>query len=68
MNIYNSFRLPLCLWYDAKSIAATALVMGYQTSGTPLPADTSTHWSEYLHANAERIGGNYFNFLYSKLI
>lgn len=51
------------MWYDAKAIAATALVMGYQTSGTPLPADTSTHWSEYLHANAERIGGNDYNIL-----
>ncbi|KAG2207553.1 hypothetical protein INT47_004303 [Mucor saturninus] len=53
-------RLPLCMWYDAKAIAATALVMGYQTSGTPLPVDTNTHWSEYLHANAERIGVLYY--------
>lgn len=55
--IYTSFRLPLNLWYEPKAIAATALVMGYQTSNTKLPTDTDTSWVRYLQENSEQIGG-----------
>jgi hypothetical protein len=58
MTIY-SFRLPLNLWYEPKAIAATALVMGYQTSGINLPTGTNASWSQYLEDNGELIGGTY---------
>ncbi|KAG2234585.1 cyclin-like protein [Thamnidium elegans] len=54
--INDSFRLPLNLWYEPKAIAATALVMGYQTSGTKLPSDTNTNWAQYLQGHSELIG------------
>ncbi|KAI8098185.1 cyclin-like protein [Gilbertella persicaria] len=49
--INDSLRLPLCLWYDPKSIAATALLMGYHGHDIPFPSDTNTHWGQYIEKN-----------------
>jgi hypothetical protein len=38
--------------------------MGYQTSGTKLPTDTSTSWAHYLDENADLIGGKKFKWAY----
>ncbi|KAL7331061.1 hypothetical protein PS15p_203305, partial [Mucor circinelloides] len=54
--ITDSFRLPLCLWYDARSIAAAALLMGYHGHDIKFPADTSSMWGQYLEANSDLIG------------
>lgn len=56
-NVCCSFRLPLCLWYDARSIAAAALLMGYHGHDIKFPADTSSMWGQYLEANSDLIGG-----------
>lgn len=56
-NVCSSFRLPLCLWYDARSIAAAALLMGYHGHDIKFPADTSSVWGQYLEANSDLIGG-----------
>ncbi|CAO3615497.1 unnamed protein product, partial [Mucor fragilis] len=54
--ITDSFRLPLCLWYDPRSIAAAALLMGYHGHDIKFPADTSSAWGQYLEANSDLIG------------
>ncbi|CEP14608.1 hypothetical protein [Parasitella parasitica] len=49
-------RLPLCLWYDPRSIAAAALLMGYHGHDIQFPADTNSVWGEYLQTNSDLIG------------
>ncbi|KAI8644607.1 cyclin-like protein [Parasitella parasitica] len=54
--ITDSFRLPLCLWYDPRSIAAAALLMGYHGHDINFPTDLNSIWGQYLQANSDLIG------------
>ncbi|KAG2198351.1 hypothetical protein INT46_008229 [Mucor plumbeus] len=49
-------RLPLCLWYDSRSIASAALLMGYHGHDIKFPADTNSVWGQFLEANSDLIG------------
>ena len=58
-----SFRLPLCLWYDSRSIASAALLMGYHGHDIKFPADTNSVWGQFLEANSDLIGGKCLVFM-----
>ncbi|OBZ85057.1 Cyclin pch1 [Choanephora cucurbitarum] len=53
--INDSLRLPLSLWYDSKSIAATALLMAYHGHEIKFPTDTSTNWGHFIERNTSLI-------------
>jgi hypothetical protein len=58
LSIFKSFRLPLSLWYDPRSIAAAALLMAYNGKDIPFPTDSSTLWGQYIEENSNLLSGN----------
>ncbi|KAI8883136.1 hypothetical protein K501DRAFT_285520, partial [Backusella circina FSU 941] len=48
----DSLRLPLCLWYQPKAIAAACILMAYHGCKLQFPIELSTDWGKYLVSNA----------------
>jgi hypothetical protein len=50
--VSDSLRLPLCLWYQPKTIAAAAILMAYHGCKLKFPIELSTDWGKFLVSNA----------------
>ncbi|KAI7903362.1 cyclin-like protein [Cokeromyces recurvatus] len=55
--INDSYRLPMCLWYVPRAIAAAALIMAFQGQDLEFPLDPETLWGQFLIENGSIIGG-----------
>ncbi|KAI9478119.1 MAG: cyclin-like protein [Benjaminiella poitrasii] len=55
--INDSYRLPLCLWYIPRAIAAAALVMAFHGQELDIPFDMETTWGQFLVGHGDSIGG-----------